>query len=896
MTSERLRILVVDADPQSRSLLTENLEDSGYSVARAENGRRAFDLLSTGGFDAILLDLVLPEMDGFRVLKRLKGDSSLRHIPVIVVSSLEDMESVTRCIKLGAADHLSKPLDPVLLRTCIRTALAARRRDEKEHQGRVGVSTPAGTGAVEPAPAPSDAGVRRAAAAEPGAVPGMGTLGFVRRFVRLIRPYRKETILVSLLLLLSILIAAAFPLGFKFITDYALLPHSLRALVLILLVLAAAEVAAALTDIGRDYFYARLSAKLLNDLRFNMFRHLQRLSMKFYGSASAGDITARFTTDLASVDNAITVCLQSAACQCLMIVFTLILLFVLEWRLALLSSVGLILSLRAERAVEPRAEAASRLMKDQQGKIAAVLQENVQAQPVVKIFRLQRLLIERFKRNMVDFFRTAARAGFLTYLTYRVPNRFVSFFGFLVIASGSFLVYQGELTIGTLVSFQLLLGGLVDSASELTWNLPQLLQAGVGMQRIEELLNEKLDVTDAPDAASLPRASGELVLKNVSFGYSAGRLNLEDISLTIPMNRSVLFVGPSGCGKSTVLNLLMRFYDPSAGSVSLGGRDIRSITQDSLRRPIGVVLQESFLFNLSIQENIRMGNLDATDDEIEAAAKAAEIHDVIVKMPDGYDTIVGERGGRLSGGQRQRVAIARAILSDPAILLLDEATSALDPATASSINKALERIGRGRTVISVTHRLESAPNADRVFVFGEGRLVEDGRHDELLQRNGLYAQLWRKQTGFSLSEDGTRAKVDAARLRDIPILDHLDDSSLSLVAGLFATERFEPYRLVVQQGDPGDKFYIIVRGRVLVFRTLSTGVEQTFSVLETGDHFGEIALIKSIPRTASVRTMADCVFLTLQREHFLNLVEAHPTLRETMETVVRERVSREPQA
>ena len=878
------RLLVVDDDPANRDLLYRQLTRLDYIVTLAEDGLQALQLLREREFDLVLLDLAMPQMDGFQVLKRMGADHLLDTVPVVVLSASDDMNSVVRSIEMGALDHLSKPFDPVMLRNRLRSALAIKRLKDQEERKRLAGMVPRKDGA-EAAATATEAAAGRAAGAEPAEEPTMGIAGFLRCILGWMRPYKKEATIVGILLLLSMLISAALPMGFKFLTDYALLPHNLKALVIILLVLAAAELVSAATDIGRDYFYARLGAKLLNDLRFNMFRHLQRLSMRFYGRVSAGDITARFTTDLAAVDNAVTVCLQGVVCQCLFILFSLVLLFTLEWRLAALSTIGLYLSLWAERTIEPRAEEANTRLKEQQAKIAAVLQENVLAQPVVKMFRLQVQLIERFKHQMIDFFRAAARACFLSYLTYRVSNRCVSFFGLLVIACGAFFVYRGSLTIGELVSFQIILGGLVQSASELTWGLPQLLQAGAGMRRIEQLLGEPIDVTEAPDATSLPAPQRDISLTNVRFGYSADRLNLDDVTMSIPMAGSLLFVGPSGCGKSTVFNLLMRFYDPASGTVCIDGRDIRTVTQDSVRQHIGVVLQESFLFNTTLRENIRMGKGDATDEEVEAAARTAEMHDIIVKMPQGYDTVVGERGGKLSGGQRQRIAIARAIISNPPILLLDEATSALDPATAASINQSLERISKGRTVISVTHRLEAAPGADGIFVFHEGRLAEQGRHDELLKLNGLYARLWNKQAGFSLSEDGTQARVDAARLRAVPILQELDDASLSTIARFFATEHFPPHRPVVQQGDAGDKFYIIVRGKVSVFRTEASGEEHPLAVLEDGDHFGEVALMERIPRTASVHTLTDCVFLTLQREHFLRLVEANPDLKARLEAI-----------
>jgi ATP-binding cassette subfamily B protein len=359
------------------------------------------------------------------------------------------------------------------------------------------------------------------------------------------------------------------------------------------------------------------------------------------------------------------------------------------------------------------------------------------------------MVIERFKRQMVNFYRTAARACFLAYLTERIPGRFISLFSFVIITAGAFLVFYGFLTIGELMAFQVLLAGLTTAVIELTWSVPHLVRAAGGMEKIEQLLDEKPDVMDAKDAGTLQRPANRIEFCGVTFGYAPGHATLHDINLKIPLGKSVLFVGPSGCGKSTMLNLLLRFYDPQQGSVSIDGHDLRSVTQDSLRRYMSVVLQENFLFDSTIRENIRMGRPEATDMEIESAARAVEMHDIIMTFPDKYDTVVGERGGKLSGGQRQRLAIARAILSDPPILLLDEATSALDPSTAGAINRTLEQIAKDRTVISVTHRLEAAPKMDMVVVFQDGRITECGRHDELLRRNGLYAGLWNKQAASS---------------------------------------------------------------------------------------------------------------------------------------------------
>ncbi len=573
--------------------------------------------------------------------------------------------------------------------------------------------------------------------------------------------------------------------------------------------------------------------------------------------------------------------------QLVAVISTLGLLFFLEWRLALFSLIGLYLSYKAGEWMEPKASRVSYRAKVQEAKIQAMMQEDVQGQSVVKVFRLQSMLIERFKRQMIGLYRTASRASVLGSLTEEAAQQTILFFNLVVFAAGCFLAFGGYLTVGQLLSFQVLLSGLTLAVGDLTWVLPQVIRASAGMQRINELLGEKEEVTDAPDAVAIPRFSREIALNGVKFGYGGNKLILDDVSMTIPVQTKVVFVGPSGCGKSTVLNLLMRFYDPEEGSVCFDGADIRGVIKNSLRSHISMVLQDNFLYNTSIRENIRMGKRNASDAAVEEAAKLAEIHDIIQAMPEGYDTLVGEGGGRLSGGQRQRVAIARAIIANPALLLLDEATSALDPGTATSITQALARIAEGRTVIAVTHRLESAAAADLVFVFDEGRLVEQGHHEQLLQDNGLYARLWRKQTGFSIDQKGN-AEVEVTRLRDIPIFNKLDDTLLTRVAHLFSTEHYVPDRVVIHEGDLGNRFYIVVRGQVALSRRLPEGGSEQFQVLEDGDYFGSVALLRKVPRMATARTLSDCTLLSLADQHFQRLMQDAPELFEEMEETIEE--------
>jgi len=333
---------------------------------------------------------------------------------------------------------------------------------------------------------------------------------------------------------------------------------------------------------------------------------------------------------------------------------------------------------------------------------------------------------------------------------------------------------------------------------------------------------------------------------------------------------------------------VMRLYDPCEGAICIDGVDLRHATEQSLREQMSYVPQESFLFNISIRENIRLGNMKATDAQVEQAAKAAEIHDIILKMPHRYETLVGERGGRLSGGQRQRIALARAILRKPEILILDEATSSLDAATEEAVNQTIERMAKGCTILSVTHRLSSIVNVDRIFVLEAGCVTEQGTHPELLAARGLYLRLWEKQTGLALADDGRRATVTPERLRQVPIFSELPEELIEAAIHFLGTEQYPAGRVIVQEGDMGNRLYIIVRGKVEVVRDSEPG---PLRVLETGDYFGEIALLRAVPRTATVRTLLPSVFLSIDRSEFDLLMERAPELRLRLEKTAHQRAT-----
>jgi ATP-binding cassette subfamily B protein len=623
-----------------------------------------------------------------------------------------------------------------------------------------------------------------------------------------------------------------------------------------------------------------------------MFGHFQRLSLGFYARSQTGDLLSRFSSDLAAIENAVVLGVPGAMLCVINIIFSTLILFAIDWRLALGAMIGLPFCIIGPKFLGPRALRAGYQLRGEQAALANIIQENLGAQQIVKAFSLKQSALANFAAQASKVVHLATRFNFLSYVTERSPNIGMLMFNVLLISGGSYLAYQGSLSIGSLVSFNALFIMVSSSVMGLTAVTPTLLQATGGMQRVRELLDEPPSVVELPGARPLPKLSSGIRFEDVTFGYTPEQTNLANVSMNLPFGARTAFVGHSGCGKSTNLNLIMRFYDPQAGRVTFDGIDLRTALLDSLYDQVGIVFQESFLFNTSIRENIRLGKLGATDAEVEAAARAAELHDIILQMPEGYETVVGERGGRLSGGQRQRVAIARALVRNPSLIILDEATSALDPGTEAAINDTLERVSAGRTVVSVTHRLKSVVNFDCIFVFKQGSVIEQGSHESLLRLGGTYAGMWRRQTGTSVSATGDLRVTDVGILREVPLFKDLDDSYLREISDIFITERVPAGRTVIEEGDEGTRFYIIIHGKVAVTATDDEGQAHRMAILDDGDYFGEIALLADIPTTASVVTLAPSVFIILQREQLLKLMQQHAGLgsqvRDALERRLRE--------
>ena len=718
----------------------------------------------------------------------------------------------------------------------------------------------------------------------------MGITATLHHALRFWRPHLRRGLVLLAVLVVPQVFKAFFSYSQRLIIDRGLLGHDAAVLGGVLATLAVACALAMGAVVLGDYLQASIGADILNSVRRRIYAHLQRLSMGFYGRARSGDLVARFTSDLADIQKTLTSRLVDAVMAIVGLAINLPVAFLIDWRLAIVMMFATPLAGLGTRIFGRRAAAARYALKQGEAGIANTVQETVRAQSVVKVFGLADWLLGRFDRQLDDLRRRFVRAEFVGDTVGSFSSFGVLVAQVVVLGVGASMAFSGRLTAGSLVAFLSIHATISKEAYDLTKKvIPGLISSSGGLQRIEDLLAEPEEVGDRPGARPLPSLRGPLSLVAVDFGYTPDRPVLDGVDLVIQPGERVALVGPSGSGKSTVLQLLMRYYDPQRGEVRIDGEDLRSFTLESVHAHMAAVFQDTFLFAGTVHENIALGKLDASAAEVQAAARAAEIHDLIASLPEGYETQVGELGGRLSGGQRQRIAIARAILRDPAVLLLDEATSALDPATEGAINATLERLAQGRMVVVVTHRLAAARTADRIVVLDRGQVVETGTHQELLAAGGLYRGLWDKQSGIEVSPDGQLGRIEPERLAAIPLLSGLDREAREALARRFRFERREAGEVVLREGSGGDRFYVIARGKVEV--VVATGeTEKRLGVLSDGDFFGETSLLADTPRVATVRALQQSSFLTLTKQDFEQLLQVFPQVREAVAQASRTRM------
>ena len=711
-----------------------------------------------------------------------------------------------------------------------------------------------------------------------------------RRVLRLIGRRWNEIGLLIPLAVAEMAFDGGLSLSYKLLIDHAIVPQDGEALRSILAALGGAVVLGSGLSIWRDHLFAKFLSRTVSDIRREAFEQCQSLSVRAYAQRSSADILARFSTDVASFESWLSGAMTGLLLPVVGLVIGIgLLFFVLDWYVALIGALIWPLVLVGPRLIAPGAAKAGQSKKESEALALASVEEMIVAHRVIKAFGLQGFVRRRFEAQIGDLEKKASHAGFLALLVERTTVSTIYTVQVLAVGIGAFMAYRGQLTVGSLVSFLTIFWNLGWLLVVIGRTAPSLVSAASSMNRIDELLDAEADSIDADATSVAPEFRSAIRFENVVFGYEKDKPILRNVSFEIRRGETVAFVGASGSGKSTILNLLARFYEPDEGRILFDGIDVRTLQADSLRRQMALVSQDNVLFNVSIADNIRLGREGASDEEVEAAAKLAEVHETICRMPGGYQRMVGERGTFLSGGERQRISIARALLRNPPILLLDEASSALDAATEAAINDTLAHAGRGRTMISVTHRLSAAESADRIFVVDRGQIVESGTHAELLARKGKYAELWRKQRGFVVSEGGHRVEVTIDKLREIPLFAHVAEPHLATLARRFATTAARAGDVVFREGDKGELFYVIVRGSVLVSRLDDGGQPVELARLADGDQFGELALLHDGFRNATVTARTDCLFLTLTRAHFLEMLRSTPDLRVTVERLARER-------
>lgn len=497
------------------------------------------------------------------------------------------------------------------------------------------------------------------------------------------------------------------------------------------------------------YYGHRLGVSIEADMRHDAFSHMQKLGFSFYDKSRTGKLMARCTTDLFDVTELAHHGPEDVFISMLTFLGAFIAMLFIEWRLALVLIAFVPLMLLFVMKLRKRMNETSRRVKESTARINTDIESSISGSRVAKAFTNEEYEVEKFVngnkvyvKSKTMYYKTmgAFQAGM---------EFFTSILNLVVLAVSGLLIMTGKMQLTTLVVFLLYVSSFITPIRKLAAFAEQYTMGMAGFKRFTELMDTEPDIVDEPGAVELKDVKGDICYDHVSFAYGKDLENvLSDITLNIGAGQTVALVGPSGGGKTTLCHLLPRFYDISEGRITIDGNDIKSVTLESLRRNIGIVQQDVFLFAASVKDNIRYGRIDATDEEIVRAAIAAEIHDDIMNMPDGYDTIVGERGITLSGGQKQRVSIARIFLKNPPILILDEATSALDSATEARITEAFERLSKGRTTLIIAHRLSTVRRSDKIIVIDEHGIVESGTHDELIALDGEYKKLNDAQNRF----------------------------------------------------------------------------------------------------------------------------------------------------
>ncbi|HNS52061.1 MAG TPA: ABC transporter ATP-binding protein [Anaerolineae bacterium] len=585
------------------------------------------------------------------------------------------------------------------------------------------------------------------------------------RLFSLLRPYWKTLIVSGVLLLGRAMAQLVPPLFQREIVDGVIGGKDLARLGGLIAALVGVYALIQLIAVGDNFLRHALGERFILDLRVKIYAYLQRLSLSFFERTSTGELMSRVTNDVAALEQFVTHGSALSAVDVIRLTGAIVVLLVLNWKLALLVIIPVPALVILLRYFNTHVRPIYRKVRDRLGDINAQLQDNLAGMRVIQAFGAEEQALEKFATESAGYYRARVQ-GIRYWSTFFPAMSFVASMGtVIVLAAGAVMVVRGEMSLGTLVAFLSYMVSFYEPIDRLTEVDNIFQQAIAAGSRVFEVMDASSEIQDEPDAQPLPALRGEVEFDDVHFRYNASDAAaereppevLQDVTFRMAPGEVVALVGRSGAGKTSIANLLCRFYDPTHGRVRVDGFDLRQAQLSTLRNQVAVVLQDTFLFNASVRENLLLGKPGATEEELVAAAEAAYAHEFVMELPEGYDTDVGERGVKLSGGQKQRLALARAILADPRILILDEATSSVDAEAEYLIQQALESVLRNRTALVIAHRLSTVRSADKIIALENGRIVEMGSHAQLMQKGGLYSHLYRRQLELAVTDGDAEA-------------------------------------------------------------------------------------------------------------------------------------------
>ena len=565
------------------------------------------------------------------------------------------------------------------------------------------------------------------------------------RLMNYIRPYVKHLAFAIVCIVLAAAANLYVPWIIKDMIDKVLMERDMAMLNLIAGGIIVVFFFRGIFYYGQSYLVSFVGQRVVIDIREALFEKFQRMPLAYFDRHQTGEIMSYVTNDVQALQNALVDKLIELVTESSVLVGSIVLMFYLDWKLTLITLITVPLVGQAMNIFGKKLKKSGIVIQERLADINSLLQESISAVRVVKSFVRERHEIARFHRQNELNFQAEMKNVQLTSLLTPTVEFLAAITVTFILWIGGYEVVQGDLTAGALVAFLTYAVNLANPVKRISRIYGTVQRAMAAADRVFDVIDMEETIHDKEGAVPLPEIEGRVAVKDVSFSYKEGAPALSHVSLEASPGQLIAFVGPSGAGKSTIANLIPRFYEVNEGVIEIDGHDVRDVTLDSLREQIGIVPQETMLFSSSVRENIRYGRLDATDEEIEEAARAANAEEFILQLPEGYETKIGERGLNLSGGQRQRIAIARAILKNPRILILDEATSALDTESEKIVQAALDKLMVGRTSFAIAHRLSTIFNADCIYVINGGRIVERGTHAELLAAGGLYSTLYHIQ-------------------------------------------------------------------------------------------------------------------------------------------------------